>query len=560
MKRRDFVKALPLGVAALGVPFAVGGLAGRAYGRGSMLESILSGDSDHVLVLINLAGGNDGLNTVIPFQDSIYQNARKTIGFGSSDISSLYPYLLSSQTVTRNDLALNPAMGTVANGATYNSFYKMFKAGKVAIVNNVGYPNPNLSHFRSTDIWNTASDSNIVLASGWMGRWLQQVHPEYPNSLGEKPHPLAITFGGASSPVFQGNGTGMGIAITDPAKYTSTGAAADEQIPNTSAGAELAFIRGVYDQSDAYKQTFNERFSTPPTNKVPYPSFGGRFSIADQLKNVSLCIQAGFKTQVYFVTLSGFDTHFGQNSKDTTVNGQGQLLMQLAQSIAAFQADIEAAGVADRVIGMTYSEFGRRVNENGSNGTDHGTCAPQFIFGTQVNGEVYSTYPDLDTLNANGDMLMKIDFRQLYASLLGDWFGASDAIRKAVLMDRTYGLTFDVNTSPKTPGSTTQSLIKSPSGSGVLAQETPKDFILQSNYPNPFHDRTTIAFALARTMPVTLEIYDERGTKVATLASETMSRGSYEFPFAATGLSNGTYIARLEAEGQVQVRQMTFVK
>jgi uncharacterized protein (DUF1501 family) len=446
-------------------------------------------------------------------------------------------------------------MGTVANGATYDSFYKMFKAGKVAIVNNVGYPNPNLSHFRSTDIWNTASDSNIVLASGWMGRWLQETDPAYPSNVKAGDDPLAITFGGASSAVFQGDHTGMGIAVTDPTKYTSTGAAADEQVPNTSAGAELAFIRSVYDQSDAYKATFTSHFSTTPTNKVPYPTFGGRFSIADQLKYVSWCIQAGFKTKVYFVTLAGFDTHFGQNSKDTTVNGQGQLLMQLAQSIAAFQADIEAAGVADRVVGMTYSEFGRRVNENGSNGTDHGTCAPQFVFGTQVNGELYGTNPDLGHLDQNGDLKQNIDFRQLYASLLGDWFGASDAIRKAVLMDKTYGLTFGVNGS-----STTQSLIKASSGSGVLSQAAPTDFVLQSNYPNPFHDRTTIAFALSRTMPVRLEIYDERGTKVATLASETMSRGSHEFPFAATGLSNGTYIARLEAEGQVQVRQMTFVK
>src|SRR2546421_4481401 len=135
------------------------------------------------------------------------------------------------------------------------------------------------------------------------------------------------------------------------------------------------------------------------------------------------------KTKVYFVQISGFDTHINQNSKDTSA-GQGALLLQLGQAIAAFQADLEAFGIADRVIGMTYSEFGRRVNENGSSGTDHGTCAPQFVFGSQVNGEVYSTNPDLGTLDSNADLIMKIDFRQMYASVLGDWFGASDAMRQ----------------------------------------------------------------------------------------------------------------------------------
>jgi uncharacterized protein (DUF1501 family) len=555
MKRRDFVKALPIGVAALGVPFSIGGLAGRAFGRSGPLDSILNAqdETDRVLVLINLAGGNDGLNTVIPFQDSAYQNARKTIGFGSADIPSLYPYLLSSQSITRNDLALNPAMGTVPSGATYASFYDMFKAGKVAIVNNVGYPNPNLSHFRSTDIWNTASDSNIVLSSGWMGRWLENVYTGYPGNVQTGDDPLAITFGGASSPVFQGDTSGMGIAISDPPSYATTGAAATEEIPNTNAGAELSFIRSIYTQSDVYNQTFTSHFpkgSKSPT-LVAYPTS----RIAAQMKNVAWCIQAGLKTRVYFVTLSGFDTHFGQNSKDPTVNGQGQLLMQLAQAIAAFQADIEAAGIADRVIGMTYSVFGRRVIENGSLGTDHGTCAPQFVFGSQINGEVYSTHPDLTNLNTNGDLQWKIDFRQLYTSVLGDWFGASDTIRNSVLMNKSFGTQLGVNSA-----STSQGLIKTPA-SGVSVPDQPTQYFeLRANYPNPFHDRTTIAFALSRTMPVTLEIFDERGTKVTTLASETMPRGTYEIPFAATALSNGTYIARLEAAGQVQIRQMTLAK
>jgi uncharacterized protein (DUF1501 family) len=558
MKRRDVLKALPLGVAAAGLPIRFPGLPGKAYAKSPLLDAILGNDSsDRVLVLINLQGGNDGLNTIVPFQDSAYDTNRSTIGFiSSSDKAKLASTTLSTS-ISRGDLAINPLMAD-NTGISYPTFYDMFKAGKVAVVNNVGYPDPNRSHFRSTDIWNTASDSNVVLTTGWLGRWLENVDTNYPVDVNPGDDPLAITIGGAMNPVFQGTRSGLGIAVSDPSHYVSASMPADETLPATHAGAELGFVRSIYLQSDIYGTRFGQLFASKPTNKVTYPKLanGNLTSIAAQLQKVAWCVAAGMKTKVYFVQQGGYDTHINENSSSNTA-GQGMLLYQLSQAIAAFQADLEAFGVADRVIGMTYSEFGRRVNENASNGTDHGTCAPQFVFGTGVNGEVYSSNPNLTDLDSNEDLKWKIDFRQLYTAVLGDWFGVSEPLRKAILMDKTtngeqFSSLLSVNGS-----STMQSVIKSPAA--VSSPKNDIDFVLEQ-YPNPFTSSTNVHVAVPKTMQVRLEVYSERGDLVTSILDRELSRGTYDFTFDARKLSSGTYLCRMEAGGQVAVRQMKLVK
>jgi uncharacterized protein (DUF1501 family) len=557
MKRRDILKALPLGVAVAGLPIRFPGFAGNAFAKSSALDAILGNSTDRVLVLINLQGGNDGLNTIVPFHDSNYDSNRSSIGFVSSADKTLLESTTLSTDVSRLDLAMSPLMAN-KTGISYPSLYEMFKAGKLAVVNNVGYADPNRSHFRSTDIWNTASDSNLVLTTGWLGRWLETVDADYPVDVKPGDDPLAMTIGGALNPVFQGSRSGMGIAVTDPSTYVSAVSPADETLPNTHAGAELGFVRSIYVQSDIYGDRFKALFATKPTNKVAYPtqSTGRVTSIAAQLQKVAWCIAAGMKTKVYFVQQSGYDTHINQNSSSTT-SGQGMLLYQLAQAIAAFQADLEAFGVADRVIGMTYSEFGRRVNENASSGTDHGTCAPQFVFGTQVNGEVYSSHPNLSDLDANGDLKWKIDFRQLYTAVLGDWFGVSEPLRKAILLDKTssgekFSSQFAVNSSTKV-----QSIIKTPAS--VSRPNDQPDFVLEQ-YPNPFTQSTNVHVVVPRTMQVRLDVYSERGELVTSMLDRELSRGDYNFTFDGRKLSSGTYLCRMEAGGEVAVRQMKLVK
>lgn len=548
MKRRNFIKASA--AAAAGVPFMLGGAPGRAFGRSPLLSALIpQASNDRVLVLINLEGGNDGLNTVIPFEDPEYIKNRPNTGFISAQERSV----LVGSTKLRDDLALNPMLGTMGLQAT--KFMKLWDEGKLAIVNNVGYADPNRSHFRSTDIWNSASDSHVVLATGWLGRYLETEHPNYPTSVKPGDDPIAMQLGPALSPVFQGGKSGMGLAVVDPSKYNAADAFADDAVPNTAAGMELGYVRSILLQSDLYGDRFKQLFPTPPKNKATYPVNN---RLAEQLKRVAWCIAAGMQTKVYYVSQNGYDTHVQQNSKDPSA-GHGLLLTQLSDAIAAFQADLEASGVADRVIGMTYSEFGRRVNDNASDGTDHGTCAPQFLFGSQVNGEVYGSTPSLTDLDENADLKWQVDFRQLYSGVLSDWFGLSDPLRKAVLNDSGSGdrFKFDV---PVNASSKVQSLIRTPA-KGVEAQPIASKHVeLRQNFPNPFNPLTKIEFALSEAAFVNLEIFDGRGTKVKTLVNSKLGRGEHVAEFEALGLPTGTYYYRMESGDQVETRAMTLVK
>lgn len=545
MKRRSFIKAGTAGVAAGMLPVSIGGLPGRAFGRNPFFDAIANAanDTDRILVLINLEGGNDGLNTVIPFEDPIYNTKRPETGF----LSTAEHNLLRNSYKIRDGVALNPVTDVASNPQRW---MKLWNDGKLAIVNNVGYADPNRSHFRSTDIWNTASESSVILTTGWIGRYLQTQYPEYPLDVQAGDDPIAIQIGAALNPVFQSGRGGMGLAVLDPSKYNAAAAYEDDTPPDNAAGAELSYVRSVLLQSDLYGDRFA---SISATNNVSYP-LNNR--IADQLKRVAWCIGSGFKTRVYFVSQNGYDTHVQQNSKDAAA-GHGLLLSQLSQAIASFQADLEAFGVADRVIGMTYSEFGRRVDDNGSAGTDHGTCAPQFLFGTQINGELYGAMPNLSDLDENEDLKWKVDFRQLYANVLGDWFGVSEPMRKAILNDTGGTDRFAFNV-PVNGTSTIQSLIKTPASS--VAPEVRQVAQLQPNYPNPFIDHTRLSFVLSEAAQVSLEVYDSRGSKVRTLLQGKLGRGPHEATFEALGLTSGTYYCRLEADGQIQTSKIILEK
>lgn len=556
MKRRDFIKHIPLGLAAASIPFSVGGFSGRAFGKSPMLDALLNtqGDTDRVLVLINLQGGNDGLNMVIPFEDPLYASNRAGIGFTSAgDKASLANYKL------RTDLALNPVMGiTPGQNPTPTKFMDMFTNGKLAVLQNVGYTNPNRSHFRATDIWNSGTDSNLVISTGWLGRYLETLVPEdYPLSI-NSPDPVAISIDYSTSLAFQGDKSVMALAVTDPSKYSAAANYPDDTNPANNFGNELSFVRGVLQQSDVYGARFASVFSNANAtkNKVAYSTTN---NLAQQLKKVAWCINAGMTTKVYFVSLSGFDTHVNENSKNTA-QGQGLLLSMLAEAISTFQQDIELMGVADRVLGMTYSEFGRRVNQNGSSGTDHGTCAPMFVFGNGVNGEVYGRHPDLKNLDIYADLVNQFDFRQVYASLLTQWFGANDTLRKSILNKPEFSTQAEfLSQFPINGSGTMQNLIKNPIN-GVSPTSRPASAILYQNYPNPVRSHTEIRFDLAEGSRVTLEVFDARGELMATLADTYHGSGTYTIPFDASRLASGTYYYRLDAAGVVESRAMTIVR
>ena len=558
MKRRDFIKHLPIGVAAASIPFSIGGFNATAFARNPALDALLNPQADNgkILVLINLSGGNDGLNAVIPYQDPAYDIQRKNIGFSTPAEKTLL-----NATSLRGDLALNPMFQFTDTTANRSSkMHDMWKDGKLAVIQNVGYDDSNRSHFRSTDIWNTATDSTVIMSTGWLGRYLEKQEPNYPFDVSADDDPLAMSIDYNSSLAFQGSKINMGIAVADPSKYSSAVLYTDDPVPASNYGNELGYVRNILVQSDLYGKRFNNTYfpgGQTPGNKVIYPAGN---SLAQQLKKVAWCIASGMKTKVYFVSQPGYDTHIQQNSKDNQA-GQGRLLFELAEAISLFQEDIEKFGVADKVLGMTYSEFGRRVNENGSAGTDHGTCAPQFLFGTGINGNVYGNNPSLTDLDLYQDLKHQFDFRQLYASILTEWFGPSATFTKSVLntpdltTESEFGYLFPVNGTGEM-----RSLFKPTTGVSNNSKATDRIFILSQNYPNPVVSETTIPFALSESAMVKLEVFDSRGELVGTPVNANLGRGEHPINFDTRRLASGTYYYRLDVNGAVETKAMKVVR
>lgn len=570
MKRRDFIKHLPIGIAATSIPIAFPGFTGTAFGRNAMMDALLNGsqDTDRVLVLINLSGGNDGLNTCIPFYNQRYHDQRPKLKFGQAELQGFQ--------IRPGEMAFNPMFQHTysTNANRKSTLLDMWKDGKFAIVQNVGYTDGSRSHFRSTDIWNTGSDSNLIVSTGWVGRYLETVKPDYPfpgpNGVEPTDDPLAMAIGYTPPLTFQGSKSVMGIAVNDPSAYNAAFLYDDDDPPANNYGDELQYVRNILVQSDIYGERFKTvhfpNGQTPPNN-VTYPTPASN-QLATQLKKVAWCIAKGMKTRVYFVQQGGYDTHVQQTKLDDA--GHGALLFQLAEAISLFQKDLEGFGVADRVIGMTYSEFGRRVNENNNEGTDHGAAAPQFFFGNAINGELYGKHPNLtpykddpvNGLDVYSDIRQEFDFRQLFAGVLTDWFGVDDIVRKAILnkpdftSKTDFGFQFPVNGSTKT-----QSLIRPEFLASVPhTQEVDRIFVLDQNFPNPVQNQTTIPFRLSESATVRLEIFDSRGELVATPVEALLGRGEHPVTFDARRLGNGKYFYRLDVNGVVETKSMMVVK
>jgi uncharacterized protein (DUF1501 family) len=509
--RRKFLK----GATATLLPIALGGFPVRAFGRTPLLDTLalhaqMVGRS---LVVIQLSGGNDGLNTVIPHGIGTYYTRRPTIGIPQAQVLQLDAVM-----------GLHPSL---------QPLYAMYQAGKVAVVQGVGYASPNRSHFRSTDIWLTATDSSVTLATGWMGRHLLYRNPGYPGVL--TPSPLALQIGGYPSLGLQSANGGMGVTISDPNQFyqliTGTIGFADDPPPNTPAGSELRYLRTVEQEAIQYA-TVIKNAADRAANRATYPNN----SLAAQLKIVARLIAGGLNTPIYLVSQGGYDTHSTQLSRHVT------LMNDLAGSIAAFQQDVELLGVANDVIGMTFSEFGRRIAENGSAGTDHGTSSPQFLFGSRVLGGLYGPNPDFTRVDSTGDFIYDIDFRQLYSSILGTWFGATTQELQSVLLRQFPQL-------PIINGTT-----------GVGGDEQPVTFALRQNYPNPFNPSTTIEYDVAEESQVSLTVFNELGQEVRRLERGVKQRGRHSAAFDASGLASGVYFYRLTAGGFTETKRMMLVR
>lgn len=510
MKRRNFLKAGTV------LPLTLGGLGIKAYAKSpllSMLGNRAAAYQDRVLVLINLSGGNDGLNTLIPVdQYSNLSKARANVLIQDTKVLSL-----SGKT----GVGLHPSM---------TGLQGMYNDGLVNAVQGVGYPSPNFSHFRATDIWMTGSDATENWTSGWMGRYLDGEYPGFPTGYPNTsmPDPLAIQIGSVVSLAFMGPDTSMGMAITNPASFYNLVDGKVDPAPNNNYGKELSYIRLIAQQTNAYATVIKNAANAGTNLSTKYPSGN---SLADQLKIVAKLIKGGLKTPVYMVSQGGYDTHSAQvDPTDTSQGSHARLLEDLSSAIAAFQDDIKLLGVQDRVAGMTFSEFGRRIQSNFSVGTDHGAASPLFVFGTAVQPGIIGANPTIPgTTTVNDNVPMQYDFRQVYASVLKDWFNLSAAEVKTAMGGK------DFNTLP---------IFKANFNSLEDWADQMSRLTLHDAYPNPVAEDVNFSFYTDGGQ-VQLDLYDALGTRIRTLASGKHGAGEHTLQASLSGLRPGNYFYQL---------------
>ncbi|WP_243473580.1 DUF1501 domain-containing protein [Winogradskyella sp. MH6] len=383
MDRRKFLKDSALASSLLFVP--------------SFLKAFESVDATRLgykrLVVVQLAGGNDGLNTIIPYNNDIYYNSRPRLA------------------ITKDIIKMTDDLGFHSSLAPLRS---LFDNGELSILNNVGYPNPVRSHFRSMDIWQTASDSNQYLQSGWLGRYMDM--------YGNKPY-NAIEMDEQLSLAMKGEHFN-GIATNDyKVLYRTAKDPFFESVHNHYNDAHLNEHNLGYLYQTMIEAKSSAKYIYENTkvklSQQDYP----KNALAKQLKNVAQFINSNIDTKVFYTSLGGFDTHANQQDK------QARLLSQYAESISSFVKDLKQNGTFKDSLILTFSEFGRRVKQNAANGTDHGAANNVFVIGKNLKqAGFYNNLASLKDLDSNGDLKYEIDFRTVYATILSKWLNANDEV------------------------------------------------------------------------------------------------------------------------------------
>ncbi len=528
MKRREFLEKS----AAITIPALIGGYSVKAFNAQSPLVQALienGTNTDHVLVIVQLSGGNDGLNMVVPIDTyNLYNAARNNIAIPENRILRLNGYA---------NTGLHPSM---------TGMQSLYNENKLKIVQAVGYPQPNFSHFRATDIWMSASNSNQEVYTGWAGRYLNYEYPNFPTGFPNTsmPDPLAIQIGSTATLTTQGPSVNMAMSITSATSFYQLINGTSDPVPATKAGKELSYIRNVAKQTQQYGTTISGA-AARVTVQNPYPSNN---SLADQLKIVARLIKGGLKTRVYMVSFGGFDTHSLQTTvADTTVGNHATLLGKVSDAVKAFQDDLIFLGIEDRVVGMTYSEFGRRIKSNSSVGTDHGAAAPMFVFGKPVDGGVLGNNPTIQPVaTVNDNVPMQYDFRSVYATLLEKWFCLPTSTVQGLF--------------PPNVNGQLQSLSLIKNGTCVGSSQNNAGNSLITNYPNPFTDKTTIEFSSAGGHTL-IQIIDNSGRLLLDLLEKDYPAATKQsIVFDASHLPNGVYYARLQNGATQQVRPMLKVR
>ncbi|MBL7859558.1 MAG: DUF1501 domain-containing protein [Cyclobacteriaceae bacterium] len=572
MKRRNFIKKLSLAT----IPFTLGGIPIRLMAENSLTRMAGQSTNDRVLIILQLHGGNDGLNSIIPVEAyDLYYQWRANIAIPTKNsLRKMIP--LDSTLPSAVQVGLHPDMIAMKD---------LYDRGRMAVVQGVSYKNNNGSHFRGRDISFMGGGFDDYFSSGWVGRYLQQefapqIYPnDFPNA--EMKDPLAIEMGSDVSLIFHQEGNiPTSISLNDPQSFAQLvedlEGFNDEGIDprgkpplalnDSPYGKELNWILGLEDKSEDYAERLYEVFQNAPATSITYPErypFNAprgsmRNGLTPQLQLIARLLDGGgpglgVKTKVFLVKMGGFDTHAEQvESYDPTMGQHAALMYHIASAMKAFQDDLKARGLEDRVLTVTTSEFGRRVRANGSYGTDHGTGAPVMIFGKGVQPGVVGTVPDLNKENVE----MQFDYRQVYANLLRDWMLVDENKINTDIFFK------DFLNGPKEDGSGNYEPLPLATQiiSGVQENFINNRFNLEDCYPNPATEFTTIKFKINTTHHVTLSLSDNQGRLIQTLLQEERNEGEHEIRVHVQDLPVGIYFYELKTGFFQETKKLIVVR
>lgn len=546
--RRKFLKNLP---AAVSLPFALGGVPLNLMAENALTKMARASiDNDRVLIILQMHGGNDGLNCLIPVADyELYYSKRANIAIPARN--SLRKYIPLDSTLPQDQqVGLHPDMLAMK---------QMYDQGRVTMVQGVSYKNNNGSHFRGRDILFMGGAHDEYLQSGWVGRYLQQeIAPsqypqDYPNA--GMPDPLAIEMGSDVSLIFHQEGNiPTSISIDDPVGFANLVGDLEgfnethidprgippQWLQNSPYFNELDWILSLEDKSKEYAERLAQVYEAGGAGTTTYPEIypfnapksSLRNVLTPQLKIIARLLAGGCKTKVFLIKAGGFDTHATQvESYDPTMGVHAALLYHISSAMSAFHDDLRKRGLEDRVLTVTTSEFGRRIYSNGSYGTDHGTGGPMFIFGKGVQAGVIGKVPDLTKANVE----MQYDYRVIYANIMKDWLLVPDNRLNEIFpgimtaQGTSDGVVF------KTLPVAQQEIVTG------INNFVDSRFALDDCFPNPARDKTTVRFRVNHSQHVSIRLYDAAGQEVAVLANAAYEPGVHEVETNVSHLRSGLY-------------------
>lgn len=527
MDRKEFLKIASF--AGIGSPFLLNGMPSRFMNHFLDVQPDCPTVNDRAMVILRLAGANDGLNTVIPIsQYDNYANLRPNIKIANTGTGAYIP--LDSTVSTDKLVGLHPSM---------TGFKSLYDSGKLTLFNGVGYPNPNYSHFRSENLMFSGKDGTTSsdLNDGIFGRYLGSLFPGLAgNPTTQSPDPLAIQLGNLNPSLFYEH------AVERNIEYNLTGFQTTlfNSLLNTIVPSEyndlLNYIKNVEISMDTYYNRVLSVFNAGNNSTTTYPNT----TLGKQLKTVARMIKGGSKTKIFQVNVGSFDTHVNQiQSGSNNLGTHANLLADISNSVAAFQADIQILGIEDRILTVSFSEFGRQVRENGSLGTDHGDLAPFFVIGNGISGGILGSHPVFTNTTSYyyNQNQRKYDYRQIFASLLQDWLGADTGIITSTELQDfvTPGNKIDI-VSPT---------LKADVVCATLGSSEVVTTVGVNVYPNPAKDFLTIDFSSIKYKTAKLMLFDLSGKLVL---SKTESEYEQKIVLNTASFPSGNYILNIKTD------------